>query len=352
MNSDNRHTTKNRLRFTGNLSTTAMGIMPHDSIDAALEAALALDIPFWPQLPKVSFQEDMYVQAIQNFPGAVIDETNRHVYVDSERFMDELPAYLENETSPDLYRLSADLSPIYRRFLSFDLSEYKAIRGQIMSPVSIGLTITDEHKRPIAYHDEMRELLFSFIQKKTNMQYTELSEKNPNAFVWLDDPGLQFVFSGMCGYDSTKARTDLVDFLNGIDGPRGLHLCGNPDWDFLFFLPLEIISFNAYAYGDVAVSYESVKSFIEKGNIVSWGIVPTMTEEFTKEDVESITSRLLIMWRILENKGVSREVLVRNSIIAPAACNLMNPDGTATVENAFRLLGEVSKSIAEASQPG
>jgi hypothetical protein len=343
---------KSRLRFTGDLATTAMGIMPHDSIDAALDAALALDIPFWPQLPKVSFTEDMYAQAMENFPGAVIDETNRQIYVDTERFMDDLPAYLERETSPDLHRLSADFSPVYRRFLSFDLSRYKAIRGQIMSPVSIGLTITDEHKRPIAYNDEMRELLFSFIQKKTNIQYAELAEKNQNAFVWLDDPGLQFVFSGMCGYDATKARADLIELLNGINGPRGLHLCGNPDWDFLFSLPLEIISFNAYAYGDVAASYESVRRFIEKGNIISWGIVPTMTDEFIQEDVESITSKLLVMWRILENKGVSREVLIKNSLIAPAACNLMNLDRTATVENAFRLLGEVSNSVVEASRPG
>jgi len=332
-----------RLGFVGDLSTTAMGIMPHTSVDASLGAVLVMDIPFWPQLPRVSFHEDMYVQAMENFPGVVIDEDNRRIHVDSGRFMDELPSYLENEACPDLFRMSPQFSLVYRRFLDLDLSPYKAVRGQMISPVSLSLKITDENGRPIAYNDEMRSLVFSFLQKKVNVQYGELAEKNRNAFVWLDDPGLQFIFSALCGYDAMRARSELTDFFEGIEGPRGLHLCGNPDWDFLFSLPLEIISFNAYAFGDAVVTYESVKSFIEKGNIISWGIVPTLTEEYAGESVASIAARLSAMWRTLEERGVPRETILRNSLIAPATCNLLNIDKTVTVDNAFRLLRDVSR---------
>jgi len=44
-----------------------MGIMPHRDVERALELALGMDVPFWPQLPKVSLYEDMYVQASQHF---------------------------------------------------------------------------------------------------------------------------------------------------------------------------------------------------------------------------------------------------------------------------------------------
>jgi len=336
---------KERLPFTGNLATTAMGIMPHESPARALDAALGLDIPFWPQLPRVSFHEDMYVQAMERFPGVVIDEENRRIYVESEKFMDDLPAYLEQESSSDFFRISPDFSLVYGRFLSLDLSSYKAIRGQMISPVSLVLKVTDEHGKPIAYNDEMRELIFSFMQKKVNVQRAELVEKNGHAFVWLDDPGLQFVFSAMSGYGNVKAKDELVAFFNGIDGPRGIHLCGNPDWDFLFSLPLEIVSFNAYAFGDIVATYPSVRRFIEAGNMVSWGIVPTLFEEFTREDVTTIAGRLLGIWRLLEEKGVPRDVICRNSLIAPATCNLLNADKTTTVDNAFRLLREVSQYV-------
>ena len=61
------------LDFLPNCQTTAMGILPHRDVERALEVALSLDIPFWPQLPRVSYFEDMYVQALENFPGVKID---------------------------------------------------------------------------------------------------------------------------------------------------------------------------------------------------------------------------------------------------------------------------------------
>lgn len=46
----------------GNLMTTAMAVMPNTEVDEALDLALSLDIPFWPQLPHYSYCEDMYVR--------------------------------------------------------------------------------------------------------------------------------------------------------------------------------------------------------------------------------------------------------------------------------------------------
>ena len=43
-----------------------------------MELALSLDIPFWPQLPHLSYYEDMYVQAAEHFPGILLfPEENR-----------------------------------------------------------------------------------------------------------------------------------------------------------------------------------------------------------------------------------------------------------------------------------
>ena len=70
-----------------------MGIMPHTKIDKAIELALSLDIPFWPQLPNASFYEDMYVQASQNFPGIIVDIEKKRLYLDSGKFEEELADY-------------------------------------------------------------------------------------------------------------------------------------------------------------------------------------------------------------------------------------------------------------------
>lgn len=46
------------MTIPGNLLTTAMAVMPHKDPNRALDAALSLDIPFWPQLPRMNYYED------------------------------------------------------------------------------------------------------------------------------------------------------------------------------------------------------------------------------------------------------------------------------------------------------
>ena len=92
--------------FVGNCRTTAMGIMPHTDIGRSLELALGLDIPFWPQLPHVSYYEDMYVQASELFPGISVDLENQRISFDTAEFNDELDAYLQRMADNATFELT------------------------------------------------------------------------------------------------------------------------------------------------------------------------------------------------------------------------------------------------------
>jgi hypothetical protein len=335
------------IDFLPNCQTTAMGIMPHTEIERALVVALSLDIPFWPQLPKVSYFEDMYVQALENFPGVRIDIANQKILFELSRFYEELPSYFEKADDPQTFRLTKEFSLVYHRFLEKDLTHYAAIRGQMISPISLGLKVVDEDQKPIIYHDEVREMLFDFIQKKVNLQYQELKTKNPNAFVWIDDPGLELIFTAFSGYNEGQAKRDLDRFLEGLEGPRGIHLCAKPDWDFLLKSKLDFLSFDSFSCGAVIVNYPSLGEFLERGGVVSWGIVPTYTELLKEETVDSLIKRLEAFWEDLYRKGVDTERLLHQSLLAPATCNLMNPDKEKTVEEAFEKLKELSNKIRE-----
>jgi len=233
----------NSLGFSPNCQTTAMGILPHTDVERALDLALSLDIPFWPQLPRLSYFEDMYVQALDHFPGVLFNPKEQRIFFDLSRFYEEIPAYLENEKDPQTFRLTEAFSLVYHRFLEKDLSHYPAIRGQMISPISLGLKVVDENQKPIIYHDEVKEILFDFIRNKVNQQFRELRRKHPKAFVWVDDPGLGLIFTAFSGYNEAQAKTDLDQFLLGLEGPRGIHLCARPDWDFLLRSRIDILSF-------------------------------------------------------------------------------------------------------------
>ncbi len=332
----------------GNCRTTAMGILPHVDVDRALNLALSLDIPFWPQLPKLDYYEDMYVQVSENFPGVRIDAENRRVDFSTERFYAELQGFVERMDDPDLYRLSKRYSAVYHRFLALDLSGYAAIRGQVEGPISFGLSVKDEHDRPLIYHDEVRPLLLDFMARKVSVMGQELADKNPNAFVFVDEPGLEFIFSGMSGYGDAQARGDLDRFFGQVEGQRGVHLCGNPDWDFLLQTPMDILSFNAFGRGDRFVNHvPSLKRFLDGGGTVGWGIVPANFDDFRASDLPELMAHLEGLWDALEGAGLPRERVLPRSLLLPATCALVNPDGGATVEGCYDLLRELSFRVRQ-----
>ena len=84
------------MPIPGNLITTAMAIMPHTDAERALEMALSMDVPFWPQLPNYSYYEDMYVQAAEHFPGILLDVKNRTLRFSMDKFIMELEETLEH----------------------------------------------------------------------------------------------------------------------------------------------------------------------------------------------------------------------------------------------------------------
>jgi hypothetical protein len=336
------------MTVPGNLLTTAMAVMPHRDVDRALQVALSMDVPFWPQLPLYSYHEDMYVQASEHFPGILLDLEKRTLRFSMEKFTAELEDTLAHFEEPEYFDVSENYSVVYSRFLALDLSGRPAIRGQLEGPISFGFNVLDQDDRPILFDDTVRPFLLEFMAKRVNVQLELLTKRNPNAFMFIDEPGLQFLFSAMAGYSDMAAKGDMELFFSMIQRPRGVHLCGNPDWDFLLGLDLDILSLDVYSNGEVFASYAaSIKKFLERGGFLAWGIVPTNFEPFEAENSDSLEKRLEEVWDTLGKKGIDLQFLLSRSLLSPATCCLVNPDGEKTVEEAFKVINHLSRRLRE-----
>ena len=64
------------MPIPGNLLTTAMAVMPHTDVDRALEVALSMDIPFWPQrrAQRIEGQEDYALSLDRGLEGVICDD--------------------------------------------------------------------------------------------------------------------------------------------------------------------------------------------------------------------------------------------------------------------------------------
>jgi hypothetical protein len=190
--------------------------------------------------------------------------------------------------------------------------------------------------------------MLEFMAKRLNVQLDRLKKLNPNAFMFVDEPGLQFIFSAMAGYGDIKAKDDMDLFFSQVERPRGIHLCGNPDWDFLLNLDLDVLSLDIYTNAEIFASYAgSIGKFLDRGGTIVWGIVPTGFETFAHEDIPSLTQRLETVWNVLWSKGIDRQQLVQSSMLSPATCCLINPDKEKTVERAFSSVNLMAERLRE-----
>src|SRR4030042_1778891 len=170
---------------------TVIGSVPHTDPQkaAALFTRYLKDIPTWPQLPRKSFLENLYVQFSEGFPGVVIN--NDRIYVNTAG--DYTPAlealyeaYLEN--NPSKFGIGREYaSGLYALLEQGGLSP-KAVKGCVTGPLSWGMTITDENKRSILYHEVLGDAVPKFLKLKAAWEEKELKKISKNTIIFVDEP--------------------------------------------------------------------------------------------------------------------------------------------------------------------
>ncbi len=136
---------------------------------------------------------------------------------------------------------------------------------------------------------------------------------------------------------------EVVSHIHKAGGLAGIHVCANTDWSLFFAGSLDVINFDAYGYFERFALYrQDLVSFIERGGLVAWGIVPTLdVDNLEQENTESLVS----LWRHqveqLVDNDLSLETIFHQSIITPS-CGC----GTLTVALAERVIS-LTRQISE-----
>ena len=316
---------------------TAIGTMPHKDTQESLRIVLRYlsAIPAWPQLPARSFRENMYAQFSEGFPGAVVDESG-HVTLDRTQDIDTALerlhlAYMNREA--EAYDTSRDYAAGLHALLEAQISPV-AVKGQITGPISWGLSVTDEGRYAI-YDDGLAEAMARHLALKATWQEKALARISPATIVFVDEPYLTSLGTAFVSLPTDKVTGLLTETLSGIGGLKGIHCCGSTDWSLILGLPIDILSFDAYNYAESLSAYdEPLRSFVARGGVIAWGIVPNDEDYLAKESPATLKDRLEETIAGFVTPDLSFRQLVTQSILTPS-CGL----ATLPVEGADQALG-------------
>ncbi len=327
---------------------TIIGSMPHTDPAAACSQITHYlkDIPAWPQLPKRSFLENMHVQFSQGFPGVVVKEDS--IYIDRSQDLDKpleqlYAAYLENNI--DKYPTSPEYAAGLSSFLSLKNLSPLAVKGQIIGPISWGLTVTDDSRRATLYDDTLADAAAKLLRLKASWQEKALSQISRNTIIFVDEPYMMSFGSAFFSLSREKVISLLEEVFGGISGLKGVHCCGNTDWSVLLETSADILNFDAYNHAQSLSLYPTeVKRFLDGKGTIAWGIIPNDEELLAKESVASLKDRLEEAMAPFTRNGIRFKQLIEQGLLTPS-CGLASIATEEAAAQALELLVELSTKI-------
>ncbi|MFH2008642.1 MAG: hypothetical protein ABI333_18790 [bacterium] len=338
---------------------TLIGSFPNVDPDRALRSILEAvpEAPVWPQLPNRDWREGFLPQYSEGLPGRIAQPDKGKVFFDTKADLSaELTAFYEAALgAPETGDFSLfEISPEASAGLPAALEVFAAlgsrppyIKVHTTGALSFSLTVFDRAGTPLYFDDTFADLTVQSAALKSRWQVRLFRPHADRIICFLDEPALS-AFGSSCYQNVT--RNDVVDRLGRVvravqeEGALvGVHVCGNSEWTLLIDAGVDIISFDAFGYGEsIALYAPAVRPFLEGGGVIAWGIVPT-SAEIHNHDAASLDEKLGHLVHHLSGHDVDRELIWQQSMLTPT-CGM----GTMTVDDSelvMRRLGELAARV-------
>jgi hypothetical protein len=335
------------------LTVTGIGSVPYGDPQEAVTLILenSPEMPFWPQMVRLGFREEMVAQGAGGLPGLKVDVEARQVILDPavSREMALADFYetiwaggldafaLAREEAQGFYALLARLAA--------RSDGPSALKGQVVGPVTFAGMVKTAEGKAILYDRELTQAVSQGLARKAAWQAEQFRQAGAEAVVFFDEPILSGFGSAFFPVSREEVAAILTDTIEAAKEPGpvtvGVHCCGNTDWALLLESPLDILSFDSYGFFDQLLLYENaLAGFFQRGGYLAWGLAPT-GEELAQETGDSLWQRFTSQVGRLAALGLGVRQVLERSLLTPA-CGLgyLSPEGAT---RALTLLAELSR---------
>jgi len=306
---------------------TGIGSLPFTDIDKALDLIFSTcsEIPFWPQLPKRSPDENMYSTFLESVPCIVSDREKNTVFINTEE-TEGIETFYEDVANNNIhaFAISDRAAPGFYRFLERlkDISlSVSAIKGQLTGPFSMGLGLKDEKGVPVIYNFAYFDIIKKALHMKAQWMIDTIRSYYPdkNIIIFFDEPYMISFGTAYVSIGKQDAISIFNEVIDGIDATIGIHCCGNTDWSVLLNTHVNIINYDAFNYMDTIFYFKNeLKDFLKKGGLISPGIVPSSEVVLEK----SVQDMMDLLKRFKKNLGDTKEIYDDKTMLITTSCGL------------------------------
>ena len=162
--------------------------------------------------------------------------------------------------------------------------------------------------------------------------------------IFVDEPFLASFGTPFFAWTDPQQPRAVIEQVYAAAPARGTHCCSNTDWSIFLRSSVDVVSFDAFGFGENLLTYrDDLVGFIRGGGNLAWGIVPTDPDDLARTSAAELTARLREMVDKLVRYGLDRAAVLRQSLVTPA-CDLgSRPPETA--RPAFEMAAAISVAL-------
>jgi hypothetical protein len=268
---------------------TGIGGLPHTDPRKAIDEVLEIypEIPYIPTLPARGILESIVFCDSSRLPGGVVAgdrltvDRSRDLVAEMEQiYLD----FVEQNTGP--YALTAIYASGFLEMLGRSLPAPLVLKCQVTGPVTFGMQVVDQDRRPIYYDEQFADILPKMLGLRARWceQAMKAIPGVSRTLVVLNEPYLSAIGSSVIPISRDAVVSGWQDIVSLLDGGLGVHCCSNTDWEFVMSLSPAVISFDAYSGSQEFLLYtDALAGYLEAGGVVAWGVVPADERVFAGE---------------------------------------------------------------------
>ena len=320
------------------LECLAIGSLPHINLENAMELVKKdfKNIPFWPQLTKINKNEDMIFQFLENMPSFFIDKESGKTYLETEsdKFFEDMEQFfcdyeeiIADINSEIIEKYAINYSCAFPEFIKIIKETKPAFaKGQIVGPFTLATTLVDKNGKCAFYDETLKEIIIKTLSIKALWQIKNIKSANPKTtpIIFIDEPSISQLGTSAFITISTEEVVEMIKEISDLIKANGaisaIHCCGKCDWDIPISAGVDIINFDAYTFAqNLSLHSKSIKSFLEQGGKIAWGVIPTLHPEVLENaNLDTMLSVFEKAVKYLTEKGIDEKIVIANSLITPS----------------------------------
>jgi hypothetical protein len=301
-------------------AVTGIGSLPFlssfDGINAVAEHCP--EIPFWPQLPRLSDQEGVIGQGLGILRDLVEPRTGGYGYQVKEGRIDAAIKALHNSSGCLTSANAAGFTAFEEAIRRGRFGSALAFKGQIEGPITLATYLFHRDRAFLADASLFAAVAFHIAQI-ASWQVDRLKALGRPVLIFIDEPALcleDAISNGIPLERRLSALSAVLDDVRARGAFCGLHCCAARPFSRMCLAKPDVLSFDAHEGLEQFFEDPQALDFVESGGWVAYGMIPN-TLSLGSAQPASIFNR----WLTAASMAGDPQALAQQAIIT-STCGL------------------------------